>query len=75
MSTIDLNDLQADIQGRLTFTTLTDYIHICQNFLQFIKVAIFLHAVHVLRKTIRSLVLALHSKQIIFSVTLLLSIN
>jgi hypothetical protein len=37
MSNINLNDFQADVQGRLTFTTLTDYIQTCQNFLQFVK--------------------------------------
>ena len=36
MSNIDLSDLQANVQDRLSFTTLTDYVNICQIFLQFI---------------------------------------
>ena len=37
MSKINLNDLQADVQGKLAFTAFVDYISICQTFLQYIK--------------------------------------
>lgn len=37
MNTINLSDLQADVQGKLPFSSLADYISICQSYLQVMR--------------------------------------
>ncbi len=37
MSNIDLNDLQVMVRDKLSFTTLEDYVNLCQVFLKLVK--------------------------------------
>ncbi len=37
MSNIDLNELQIMVQDKLSFTTLEDYVNLCQVFLELVK--------------------------------------